>query len=59
MKQEKKLESLGSELFALEKNQLNMISGGYLPGETRKKTWTPHGDHEDMDGYDTDSETAE
>jgi hypothetical protein len=56
----KSLESLNSELFLLPEESLLHIQGGTLAvaEETRYKTWTPHGGHEDMDGYKSDSHVA-
>lgn len=54
----KSLESLNSELFLLPEESMLHINGGVMAGETRYKTWTAHGGHEDFDGYKSDTHIA-
>ncbi len=53
--EDKTLESLNKDLFLLPEHSMQQINGGYAPVETRQATWTPHGNHQDNDGYEKDS----
>ena len=54
--EDKTLESLNSDLFALPQESMFNITGGKMMAPTRYvSSWTPHGGHEDADSYGPDS----
>lgn len=53
--EDKTLESLNKDLFLLPEASMLQINGGLYATETRSTVWTPHGSHEDNDGYHSDS----
>ncbi len=53
--EDKTLESLNSDLFALPQESMFDITGGKMMVPTRYVSWTAHGDHQDADGYASDS----
>ncbi len=52
--EDKTLESLNSDLFALPQESMFNITGGKMMVPTRKESWTAHASHEDFDGYSGD-----
>ena len=53
--EDKTLESLNSDLFALPQESMFNITGGKMAPTRYISSWTPHGGHEDADSYAPDS----
>ena len=53
--EDKTLESLNSDLFALPQESMLNITGGKMLPTRYVSSWTAHSGHEDADSYGSDS----